>query len=805
MKKLYILLAVSLLAVAGVSCVKESEQPSEISGPHFTLTVEVPCSNVRNLTKAEIPNGVQSLNENLVNSIYYYFFPEGDGEEATPSISGHFLGLSINGDKSEDATKTWKLPVSANVISNELFPSGTKKCRMFIVANPPAGLVPALEASDPTLGDLRELTFTSDLVGTQDNFVMVCDDLVEEESRTGDNAFTAVATLKRVANKITLKVRTINEYIDPDTGDDWRPALDGLTVEFYNGLNKANLDGDFSALSVGDDDYFIATSDFSDSFSYTYIEIAAEKVPSNITPTEATELPAAGEEADQYVKVDGKYYSLQKSSISETPLYTYPMTWDFADQYEPYLLFDLPWEWTYDDGGTSKTVIKHCYYKLTLSQKSMETNGWYYVTVDLKAVGSFYKVDPVQEYLYEDYIVLDWNNAFSGDNNNVDADIKDARYLVVSTTDYVLNNQNVLSIPFSSSHQCGFKVTACSHMSYASNTPAEVGSATAAQGWFHFNGSVLEFEHELNNTLGSGMDYTPYEITLYIYHNDQTGTVGSMDYQEKITITQYPSLYLVAERGGNTDNTANPYLFINNDRVSGGWMNVHTGNLASSGANSNPNMYVVNVSALDEFQLIDGSYATIGDPRTLDPVTISAAGGYMGTWNPAVAPARYWNYTTHSLTAAGTTRILQNYYPTDRSDANKSVIAPRFRTNSASGQTNNNSYTIEEATRRCAAYQQDGYPAGRWRLPTNAELEFITKLCALGVVPPFFGDTNNYWSATDLFYYNGGTNTVSLNNSATTKRFCRCVYDEWYWDIIDKAENNTHSTKNVFYWGDRAR
>lgn len=803
MKKLYIFLAISSLAIAGVSCIQGPDQPSEISGPHFTLTVEVPCSNVRSFTKAEMPNGVQSLNENLVNSIYYYFFPESDGEAATPSISGHFLGLSIDGDKSEDATKTWKLPVSANVISNELFPSGTKKCRMFIVANPPSGLVSDLESAEPTLGELRALSFTSNLAGTQDNFVMVCDDLVEEETRTGENAFTAVANLKRVANKMTLNVRTINEYIDPDTGDEWKPALDGLTVEFYNGMNKANLEGNFSALSVSDDDYFMATSTFSDSFSYEYIEIAEAKVPSNITPTEATTLPTAGEGSDQYVKVDSKYYSLQKSSSSETPLYTYPMAWDFADQYEPYLLFDLPWEWTYDDGGTSKTVIKHCYYKLTLSQKSMATNGWYCVTVDLKAIGSFYKVDPVQEYLYEDYIILDWNNAYDGENNNVDADIKEARFLVVSTTDYVLNNQNVLSIPFSSSHQCEFKVTACSHMSYASDTPTETGNATTAQGWFHFNGTVLEFEHELNNTLGTGMDYTPYEITLYIYHKGQTDAVGSMKYQEKITIIQYPSLYLVAERGGNTNNTQNPYLYINGSQTGSGWMNAHTGSLSTSGANSNPNMYVVNVSALDKFQLIDGTYATIGDPRTIEAVAISAAGGYMGTWNPAVATARYWNYTTHSLTAAGTTRTLQYYYPTDRSDANKSVIAPRFRTNSASGQTDGNSYTIEEATRRCAAYQQDGYPAGRWRLPTNAELEFITKLCALGVVPPFFGDTNNYWSATDLYLYNSGA--VTKNNTATTKRYCRCVYDEWYWDIIDKAEKNTHSTKNVFYWGDKAR
>ena len=49
---------------------------------------------------------------------------------------------------------------------------------------------------------------------------------------------------------------------------------------------------------------------------------------------------------------------------------------------------------------------------------------------------------------------------------------------------------------------------------------------------------------------------------------------------------------------------------------------------------------------------------------------------------------------------------------------------------------------------RCAAYQEDGYPAGRWRLATYAELEFIAMLCAKDALPYSLFGASDYWSAT---------------------------------------------------------
>ena len=109
--------------------------------------------------------------------------------------------------------------------------------------------------------------------------------------------------------------------------------------------------------------------------------------------------------------------------------------------------------------------------------------------------------------------------------------------------------------------------------------------------------------------------------------------------------------------------------------------------------------------------------------------------------------------------------------------------------------------------KRCASYQEDGYPAGRWRLPTKAELEFIFYLSNKGKVPTLFVSSMDYWCAhgyanpgddgyADMgyrTYYNDRSNTISV----------RCVYDDWYWgsDPVLKTEEE----KSRFTWGDPPR
>ena len=119
-----------------------------------------------------------------------------------------------------------------------------------------------------------------------------------------------------------------------------------------------------------------------------------------------------------------------------------------------------------------------------------------------------------------------------------------------------------------------------------------------------------------------------------------------------------------------------------------------------------------------------------------------------------------------------------------------------------------NGRSKEEARKRCASYQEDGYPAGRWRLPTKAEIEYVVNLSAWGKIPILFGymqGTTQYTNYTKAYYWsaNGATYVVARtgetgSDNTTANVSVRCVYDTWYWD--DKIAN---ANKNQFYWGDK--
>ena len=178
----------------------------------------------------------------------------------------------------------------------------------------------------------------------------------------------------------------------------------------------------------------------------------------------------------------------------------------------------------------------------------------------------------------------------------------------------------------------------------------------------------------------------------------------------------------------------------------------------------------------------------------------------------------YYNYTYYTYHWARYTirdystrysNTLMYYHPTEETNRTESMIAPEFMIASSYGVTSD--ISKESARKRCASYQEDGYPAGRWRLPTQAEVMYIVQLSAWGIIPHLFGyvTTNNdgtvtgsdrdapYWSANGQIMVNAGQGTASVYNS-TSETAVRCVYDTWFWgrDADDKCDRTQYT------WGD---
>ena len=160
--------------------------------------------------------------------------------------------------------------------------------------------------------------------------------------------------------------------------------------------------------------------------------------------------------------------------------------------------------------------------------------------------------------------------------------------------------------------------------------------------------------------------------------------------------------------------------------------------------------------------------------------TVTVSDLSSNTYGWYISDPRKTTGETHPALKGGSSSgtPLTNYLASDKQKAN--AIAPRFKIASSSGASyyggdlNQSRMTYEQAVRRCASYQENGYPAGRWRIPTDAEIRFCIELSNRGKIPSLFSGT--YWSASEKKLNNKGEETTTTNGASV-----RCVYDAWYW------------------------
>jgi hypothetical protein len=119
------------------------------------------------------------------------------------------------------------------------------------------------------------------------------------------------------------------------------------------------------------------------------------------------------------------------------------------------------------------------------------------------------------------------------------------------------------------------------------------------------------------------------------------------------------------------------------------------------------------------------------------------------------------------------------------------IIAPSFKIQSSYGAATNSVY-YRVAQKRCATYQEAGYPAGRWRLPTLAEIQYVIYLQNQGVIENMFStNSQGYWTSSGgRIIVSSNAYTGNYNSNGGNNCFVRCVYDTWYWG--EKPVTPTH-------------
>lgn len=447
------------------------------------------------------------------------------------------------------------------------------------------------------------------------------------------------------------------------------------------------------------------------------------------------------------------------------PVYSYPLKYATSDVTAPYYKIFVPWV-------CEKKGMNNFYYKIVLPNlTTFQRNKIYQLSVDVSVVGG--TEDDwalVTEYIY----VADW---WAPDA--IEAVFEGAGYLDVPVKTYHIYGIDYVTVPVVSSNpitvsgsptDASVTVTGTKQNLYGTNGNGVPYDVTVTPTISEITKDGFKLTHLLNTTVSStNYDFTPITYTMYVNHDQSSD--GALNKPIEVKIVQYPSVYAIADEN-DKPNTAGGVYVNSNTSSNSGWNSVAGG---LNGTNKNGNMYVLNVSVSDDY--------IIGDPR-------STSVDLLG---------REWN-TGYWTEEAGNNHRLTNYYP-GATTGNETIIAPVIRVASSYGVVQ--PISREEAQQRCAGYQEDGFPAGRWRLPTFAEVAFIARLSSYKHIPILFSDLDTpngdyYWTASGAALVDnvGSDAGVTEYPDRTANSYVRCVYDEWYWGS-DQIDNKTR-----FTWGD---
>ena len=676
--------------------------------------------------------GEDRFHENTIERADVYFFNVNTAaQDAQPCIYAQ-MGLSA------DASNVVRVPLDRNVLTENTY-------YVYAVANHDFGYTPATAVSNRvTIAQLKQQTIATDWKeGYAEGESTIETSLVMdgEKSITIQTPQTAAEEIKmtRAMAKVMLYASTASE-IEVE-GVRYIPIQSGMNVTMVYGVNKTNLAGNYE---VQPDDY-----------------ITRMKRDYSGNTTSGT---------------DGTVLYEQ-----ESPFFSYPNPADTENRQDAYLILCVPWQITDTSGGSSYEAQDY-YYRIPITGDNdpalLERNHYYRIVANIGVLGSLNPRDAVE--LTANFEIMDWFEV------GIDADMQNYRYLVLDEYNSVMNNVAVLEMPYASSSAIAdidnktedgnenyTEITEISFWDYREENAKHCYYAESEiENYTDENGNSMEYlgpvpteyrlEYNENNLIFTHVldddDYVAITIKITAYNRQGVKA-------DEWTITQYPAMYIEGEynRNGDTNRfiygeTSGRYTTYDDDgNYLGG------ANSVTSGSNNNPYQYTIYISSFD----IEGSDYAIGDPRSESVDNLSAL--------------RKRDYYNENLTY---------YYPARQEDADN-VVAPAFKIASSWGVTYDISF--ESAQKRCASYQENGYPAGRWRVPTEAEIAYVVSLSHDEKIPELFDGT---YFASSGNYYNSSRNDFTGSGGAQA---VRCVYDVWYWGD-DKIEN-----PNRFTWGDEPR
>ena len=787
MKKLFLPIISAIFALALGGCISSKhEEFVHCRDGNFSLTLslgDLTRAGEGNDSGADIMD--EPLNENLVNSLELFFYP--DGGEASDAV--YATRLELGNDSFVDSETLTNVSIPAAAL-NQLFGTGNNAkttCKVYAVANLATGRTTATNGlyANTTLAELHALeiataegkrfsdTVNYDLseydpnydegtllhaVKPQESFVMDSD--LATVTKEQGNKLSGTVNLTRAAAKISFRT-FVADAITID-GEKWIPSLETLTVTYNNVVENSLLNNG----SENDTDY---------SFP----------LPAEVEYANANEIQMMeGDFTADTPDFDGVIEGVDSWSevVCVTPFYTYPIRWADGAKTEPHLNLTLGW---YKEADSAQTMVFYNYtVPINMTDLKLVRNKHYKIALRVGVLGDLDYLEP-SEYSYE---VLDWVS------ESVEVELSRPKFLVVDKDYVVMNNIEDIRIGYTASDEVVVSLVSedfgttdkTDYSVYPNQTDTPNGN-----GYYFTNDAAnkeIFFHHKLDNERSDTdeiYDYLAHKVVLKVaLESDPTIFTN-------VTIVQYPMLYVETHPGYHQVSGVSPsnnsnWVYVNAVGSPGknsgeSWWSTYGG--VMSGAY--PRLFNVVVSSLGA----DASSYYIGDPR--EPSNTKEFEFYQ------VSSGNVGNRVATGTDASGDSS-LNGYRESISGPESEKVLAPSFIIASAcslyspNGNGYTNLYAESSGKYRCAAYQEAGYPAGRWRIPTPAELQFMGRLCAEGKIDAIFYNGRVYLSSNGAYSYND--NDGSFTKSSSQANSVRCVYDIWYWN--DKCKNI-----DDFIWG----
>lgn len=706
-----------------------------------------------------------NFNENKINTVDLFFYKQTGGTAEAPIYSeeSNYEVLDYSSQNNPIVSFTMLAAEFDALVENG------KKCKVYAIVNRPS-TIELNEEGSYSIAELQELELHapdfavrvgSDESGytakQQSSFVM---DGFAEVTRSG-NALTGSIPVERVATKISLFID-----IEEVTAGETTWEADKVTVSLRRGSMRTNL-GATRSIDVTKDIFNLENIAYSKSSNGNW--------------------------------------------TTSIPFYTYPTNWSNNEGARTHMILTIVWK---DKTNSSNTTTRYYGINVNPGETSILRNHHYRISQEIAELGS--EVEEGVIPLTPTCDVLDWY-----DDVDASGSLSRFKYLVVDETNIVMDNVTTKRIYFNSSDPIYLKHvkvdwddmsgTIATFVNQADNnyeSPTTVnGDQTTnitsktditkrrliVRNGVNYQVSItihnatdpnaqsyITVTHLLDNSNDDkDDDYSRYNINLTVAH------VNDDSYNQTIDIMQYPMLSIVADvnsdykndNNNNNDNAHKGYVYVNNNNTDAGSNDWH--GVSGFTITKNPNRYVVTVSTLDSNDYM------IGDPR--EKVKYTPQGN-----------------DSDKIITDDNGKSLTNYYRTDESNTNATMIAPQFMFASSYGVCTDTSLSKEEARSRCATYQEDGYPAGRWRIPTKAEILYVTQLSARKVIPALFSEYSDwtrvqYWSAQGIVRVNEDGTVSQPTTTNQTTGLVRCVYDTWRWGTAHT------SGSEKFIYGDEAQ